>query len=408
VTARLLLLAALLTAFVSAHAADGARERREDFDAMWRAIDARYAYFDDEGRARWRKARGAWRPRAEAARSREQLAETIERALAALHDDHVSLSERTPRSPRRVPQDSDIWASWREGRATVEAVRYAGDADYAGLRPGDVVARIQGVPIERAVRELASAGDSPPRDPQARDLDWALRHVLAGPRTGAFTLDIVGREPSHIEIERDTHRAAVPPTVVSRRIGEARDIAYIRLRNLDDARAVAELDAALATAGDARALILDLRETLPGRREATTAILARFAQREAPWQIRESRSGKRDADRIVPIPSRAPKVPLVVLADRFTAGESEALVAGLVVTAGARYVGTPMAGLRGELQEVRLPHSGLVVRFPAEKALMPDGTPRESLHPAIEVNLAAPNGGPGDPILYQALKLLEK
>ena len=31
-----------------------------------------------------------------------------------------------------------------------------------------------------------------------------------------------------------------------------------------------------------------------------------------------------------------------------------------------------------------------------------------TLRPAIGVDLAAPSGGPGDPILYQALKLLEK
>jgi hypothetical protein len=49
-----------------------------------------------------------------------------------------------------------------------------------------------------------------------------------------------------------------------------------------------------------------------------------------------------------------------------------------------------------------------VLRFPAEKVLHVDGTPRESLRPAVEIDPAAPSGGPGDPILYQALKLLEK
>ncbi len=76
--------------------------------------------------------------------------------------------------------------------------------------------------------------------------------------------------------------------------------------------------------------------------------------------------------------------------------------------ANATLVGTPMAGLRGELREVTLRHSGIVVRFPAEKTYHVDGTPREALRPAIPVDLAAPSGGPGDPILYQALKLLGK
>ena len=145
-----------------------------------------------------------------------------------------------------------------------------------------------------------------------------------------------------------------------------------------------------------------------GSRAVTSALLARFAPRELPWQIRESRAGKRDADRIVPAATRAYAGPLIVLVDRWTAGEGEALAAGLVAVTRARLVGTAMAGLRGELHEIPLPHSGLVVRFPAEKVLHVDGTPREALRPSIEIDPSAPSGGPGDPILYQALKLLEK
>ena len=76
--------------------------------------------------------------------------------------------------------------------------------------------------------------------------------------------------------------------------------------------------------------------------------------------------------------------------------------------AGARIVGTRMAGLHGEIREVALPHSAIKVHFPGEKALLVDGTPRESLKPDLLVDLAAPQGGPGDPILYQGLRLLEK
>jgi carboxyl-terminal processing protease len=67
-----------------------------------------------------------------------------------------------------------------------------------------------------------------------------------------------------------------------------------------------------------------------------------------------------------------------------------------------------MAGLRGELREVELPASGLTVRFPGERAFTVDGRPREALPPSVPVNLAAPSGGPGDPILYQALKLFDR
>ena len=117
--------------------------------------------------------------------------------------------------------------------------------------------------------------------------------------------------------------------------------------------------------------------------------------------------GKRITDTVSPA-NGGYRAPVVVLVDRWTAGDGEALAGGLAAVAKARLVGTPMAGLRGELQETMLRHSGIRVRYPGERVLHVDGTPRERLRPAIEVDLAAPNGGPGDPILYQALKMLEK
>jgi len=99
--------------------------------------------------------------------------------------------------------------------------------------------------------------------------------------------------------------------------------------------------------------------------------------------------------------------PVAVLVDRWTAGEGESLAVGLAAVTRATLVGTPMAGLRGDLREVRLPDSGLVAHFPGTRVAQLDGSPREAARPGVAVDLAAPSGGPGDPILYQGLKLLE-
>lgn len=402
--ARLLL--ALAFAAIPAAARDSAlspRQLGEDFDAMWRAIDEGYAYFD-RGRAAWKRARDAWRPRATRARNRGELVASLEGALAELGDDHVGLSEASRAAPRRLATETDIWARWRDGTAVVEAVRTFGDADVAGLRPGQVITRIQGIDIERAVSERLRG-----RDVTAASRDRALMQLLAGPRNGAFRLEVRGGNRP-LEIERQDTPAANGQPLVARRMGDERDLGYIRIRNgADGARLVEHFDAALNYLNDTRALILDLRETKgPGTRAATRAILGRFVEAEAPWQMREMRGGPRVTDTVAPRSSPAHRAPLVVLVDRWTSGEAEALAAGLQAAARARLVGTPMAGLRGELRDVRLPHSGLGVAFPGEKTFLPDGTPREALRPQVPVDLAAPSGGPGDPILYRALKLLEK
>lgn len=371
---------------------------------MWRAIDTQYAYFDS-GDTAWKRARRAWRSRATSAATRREFVAALEGALATLGDDHVSVSQRTPESARRIPAETDAWARWKDGAAVVEAVRTYSDADVAGLKPGDIVARVEGEDVFEAVRRRAGEDAAP----QARDR--ALRQLLAGPRFG--TLHLTVHDGSRVRALSIARAAASPPSappVLARRMGEARDLGYVRLRGGgDDQASLSELDAAITMLRGTRGLIVDLRESAgPATRAAVASILARFAPAGTPWQLRESHAHVRTID-TVPAGYRSPPydAPLVVLMDRWTEGEAEALAAGLREAAHARIAGTPGAGLRGELRGVTLPHSRIVVRFPAERTLLLDGTPRESLAPDIPVDLAAPSGGPGDPILYQALKAFD-
>jgi carboxyl-terminal processing protease len=190
-------------------------------------------------------------------------------------------------------------------------------------------------------------------------------------------------------------------------MGDARDIGYLRVRAGDE-RLAEHFDQAFRHLVDTRALIIDLRDSSgPGSRTGTLAILGRFAAKPTPWQWREGRGKARVPDVVEPRAEKPYGGSVVVLTDRWTVGEDEALAEGLRTLAGARIVGTRTAGLPGEARELQLPHSDVVLRFPAEKTYRMSGEARGEVRPDVEVNLAAPKGGPGDPILYQALKLLE-
>ncbi|MBC8023277.1 MAG: hypothetical protein H7Y14_09175, partial [Burkholderiales bacterium] len=374
--------------------------------AMWRAIDAGYAYFDGGSRPRWRKARGHWHRMAARAGSTPQLVSALEGAIAELRDDHVMLVSPGKSTGRRIPYDLDIWPRWREGTVSIEAVRTFGDADVAGLHAGQVVTRVQNVPVESAVREMLGAGRS-----TIPDIEWALRRVLAGPRIGLQRIDIrEARRESVVEVERTAPAPSTSPPILARRMGDERDIGYIRVRiGAANGDLAPHFAGALGHMTGTRALILDLRESAgPGSREATRSILSRFATQPTPWQVRQAPGNPRATDTVEP-DGATYTAPLVVLVDRWTAGEGEALATGLVAVAKARVVGTAMAGLRGELHEITLPVSGIVVRYPGERTFVAaSGAPREAFQPSLPVDLSAPSGGPGDPILYRALKLLER
>lgn len=396
-------LGATLAAAVPALGAPAAREH--DFDVLWRAIDDGYAYFDTARRRAWRALREPLRREALRARGDAALMGVLEAAIARLRDDSVTLAHPHLAS-RRVPYDLDIWPGWRDRAAIVEAVRAFSDADLAGAHPGQRIVAIDGVPAERAIRERLRGA---PGD--AAEAQWALRRVLVEARGGGQRLEVrEGDSASILDIERaaGARNNATPP-VLGRRMGEQRDIGYIRARMGPDERIAAQFDAALGSMSGTRALIVDLRDgSGPAPRPITLSILSPFARDRATWQLREAPGAARIADAATPAGPPAYSAPVAVLVDRWTAGEAEALAAGLAAIAGARIVGTPSAGLHGEPREIVLPASGILLRYPAERTFLADGTPREALAPHVAVDPAAPSGGPGDPILYQALKLFER
>ena len=364
---------------------------------------SRYAYFDGASRRRFRTRYAAMAPRIAAAEGAEAFLPLLEELLGALQDDHAYVVERGPRSLRRIPGETDIWARWSEGEARVEAVRIGSEADSVGIGPGHRIVRVQGISIPTAVqRWSAGASDEGTRD-------WAVRHLVAGPWSGPFTLDIAhGDGTRRLELlRRVPGEDDAPAPMAWRRIGERRDLAYLRLRDgLGDARIVNELDGLLARLAGARALLLDLRDLNdPGDPAVTRALLGRFALGRIAWQVRERRLGSGSSKETDYIQGEGVRntLPVFALVDRWTAGEGESFAAGLHAC-GATLIGTRMAGLRGIAGETHLPHSGLTVRYPVERTLLDDGRPRESLRPQVLVDMSQPSGGPGDPILYQALK----
>lgn len=382
------LLVALLAAAIPAAAADGTwltREQKvEDFDTFCRFVAAEYAYFDVKA-TDWTRACAHYAPQAAAAADRNAFVLTLERALGELYDHHAHLGTNTDRSSRLVPSQTDVVATWRDGRAYVIAVRAGSGAERAGLRPGNEVVAIDGEPVAAAAQRLAPVSLTRD-DPAARE--WALQVALAG-RHERATTSLRIRDDDRERTVDYAHVDPARPTLLAHRV--VGSVGYVQIHDsLGTQDLVPAFDVALAAMPDVRALVLDLRDTPRGGISSVArGIMGRFVQEPLPYQRHELVAEFRSTGvRRLWVEYAAPRgtpftQPVVVLVGRWTGSMGEGLAIGLNALRGAPVLGQPMAHLLGALDETVLPHSRIPVRVPAEKLFHVDGTPREAFVPCV-------------------------
>ena len=370
--------------------------RRADFKFFIDQFKDNYAYVDRAEKP-WETWSTRWAAAVDAADSRESYAAVFESALDELHDFHAEV-----RSPIRnrwlaVPTFADMWAEFQGTDAVIIAVRPGGDAERAGIAPGDRVTMVGAKPLERAMAErLTTAVDN--HDARARA--WALLSLLAGraDESRSFTImDEEGRSRTvTLPLKRrfDRSPGALSSTVLSENIG------LIRFNNsLGDQKTVAAFDAALEQLRSTRGLILDLRD-VPSGGGTTVAlgIMGRLVETMLPYQRhRIPHWGQPDVERnwIEQVAPRGPftyTAPVVVLVNHWTGSMGEGMAVGLDAMHRAKVVGTPMAHLAGAPSDFKLPQTGIDVAFATEQIYHVNGTPRQDWLPPVLVKEDATAG----------------
>ena len=379
------------------------KQLEEDFDLLLSEIQGGYAYLNGF-RTDVDCIRKQLRPRLAAIRTKREFLTLLETVLENLRDPHAHLNSNTSTSPNLIPSGTDLWGEWVGGRALITQVRRGSLAEQAGIRAGTEVLTIGKVPTSEAIdNRLGPCGQRD--DPVARN--WAFRALLAGNRTETRRLGFGG---SVLEL---------PPAMMTSTdellFYEERPsgVAYIEINNtLGNSKLILAFDEALRRMKKARAVILDLRNT-PGGGNTTVArgIIGHFVSRETPYQKHELLPEsygvwRRWLELVSPRPPRF-EGPVVVLVDHWTGSMGEGIAIGLHAAAGARVVGTRMAGLLGATYSATLPHSGFGVNLPAERLYHVNGTAREDFTPDVVVDVRNASGA-ADPILEMGIGEVEK
>ncbi|HEX8654297.1 MAG TPA: PDZ domain-containing protein [Allosphingosinicella sp.] len=382
---RLILLLLLLIASPAAAQAPSAADYRADAMSIERLIAENYAYPE--------RFPGGAIPtspllRAEAARVSDQasLLRYAEHALLALADHHAITGASFADSWAVVPSYADLWIERApDGRFLVEAVRAGSPAERAGVRGGDLLEAVDGVPIAEAVaafwRELGLAAE-PWR------AGFAARVLAAGRRNAPRRLTL-RRSGRAIALELPS-LYAVPrpdrPPVGATRSGHTLTIRFND--SLGDDATVAAFDAAMTGARRGDRIVVDLTDTPAGGNTVVArAVLGWFVARPAFYQVhnlpaeqRQTGIARQWVEQVLPRAGRRHRGAVTVLVGRWTGSMGEGLALGFDAI-GADVRGSRMAGLLGAIYDYRLEHSGLVLKLPTERLSHVDGTPREAFVP---------------------------
>jgi carboxyl-terminal processing protease len=330
--------------------------------------------------------------RAEAARVADgrALVRFAERALLLLADHHAITGSSLAGSWAVVPTYADLWIVRRGANHVVEAVRPGSPAAQAGVRPGDVLAAVDGMATAEAVAAFwEDLGVTPVAAVTDERAGFAARILAAGRRDARRRLSFerAGTALAPLDLPNlyQLPRPDLPPVTA---VAERRSLRLRFNDSLGDSATIAAFDAAMAQARPGQRIVLDLTETPSGgNSNVARAILGWFVDRPSfyqmhslPSEARQTGIARQWVEQVLPRPGRRHRGPVTVLVGRWTGSMGEGLAIGFDAI-GAEIVGTRMAGLLGAVYDRRLERSGLVVKLPAERLMSPSGLPREDFVP---------------------------
>ncbi len=374
---------------------------------LWNIIEYWYPYRDLVDRE-WDSLLREFLPRVVKARTRDDYTSVMLAMVVRIRDTHANLwnalDVRPPRGAAQVP----VRVRFIENRAVVVAYANAILGPRCGLRIGDVIRSIDGVPIERLVERWRPWYTGSNEASRLRDIGWQLTRGAPGParmsvdRGGAIR-DVTVTRVDVGSVDLKAHTDDVPgPTF--RRLSP--DLAYLKLSTVKKE----EVPDYLRGMAGARCLVIDIRNYPPVSmvydlgehlvRDSTAFVVFTWADMRNPGAFSWT-----DPVSLIP---RKPYFDggVAILVDEQSQSHSEFTAMAMRVHPGAVVVGSTTAGADGNVSPIALP-GGLHTLITGIGVFYPDHRPtqRIGILPDLEVRPTVAGFRAGrDEVLEAAVK----
>jgi carboxyl-terminal processing protease len=254
------------------------------------------------------------------------------------------------KNPSPGPGNVGMFLSKRMGFATVISVLPGSPAEKAGIKPGDLIDRVE---------------SSPTRDTSVVQLE----RQLAGPPGTTVTLTLVREARGEPQKVTTTRAIIQSPPLVAKMVGEGDG--YVRIATFDKGKA-AEIASKLneLQASGARKIILDLRNCAGGDVQEAVNTASLFLDKGLIGYLQGQRYPRQD---LTAEPNgKVFKLPLAVLINQSTAGPAELVAASILGNKRGEVVGTRSFGV-GVYQKAIPVGDGSALLLSIAKYYGPDG-----------------------------------
>jgi len=341
---------------------------------FWNAVEYWYPDRDQIGED-WPAVLREFVPRLVAAHARDDYALAMMTLIGRIHDSHANLWSTMEVQPPRGEANAPVLVRFIEGRAVVTGYAQGTLGPASGLRIGDVVRTVDGVPVDSLVnrwRPLYAASNEASR---LRDMAMTLlRGDSSEVRLSVERADGVQElNVRRVGLDRlDQARAAWVhdvPGPTCRRLSD--DLAYLKLSSVR----VAEVDEYLQKIRGAKCLVLDLRNY--PKEFMVFAFGSHLVQRPTPFAVFTGGDySNPGAATWGPTMSLTPATPafegrVAILVDEITQSSAEYTTMAFRATPGAVVVGSTTAGADGNVSALTLP-GGFSTMFSGLGVFTPD------------------------------------